>query len=350
MTKGTSVTTDIVPADPSRGHRMLVPANLNQAWVMAGDLANTGVVPSAMRGKQAEVFAVAVWASETGIGVIQALNGVHVIEGRVAPKPELMRALVMRAGHDLDIREMTERKCVVWGKRADSGRELEVTFTWADAENAGLTGKAVWQKYPRSMLLARATSELGRAIFPDIVAGLSYGPDEMAEIQHVELDREGMEAAIAADDVPDAPAPEGDGVEDAEVVGEAPAQAMTQVTNRRLFAVLAKADLSDDEARHEVASLVTGRTVESFTSLSEDEARSIIAHLEEAIRQHAQEQHPSSDGPDAERGRLKAVIDGGGKGRFIAWCRANKVGSKVDDLTAEQVAQALAHLEGGGDE
>lgn len=351
------MTTDIVPADPKPGRTMLVPATLQQGWIMAGDLARTAAVPKGLRNDQAGVFAVVVWASEVGVGVIQALNGVHVIEGSVSVKPEMMRSLVRRAGHQLEIRTMSEERCVVWGKRADTGEELESTYTMEDARRAGVTGKDVWKKYPRAMLLARASGELGRALFSDVIAGLGYTPEEVAEVHHAEMTPEQVQANIAHDDYddpparpPDTPAPEGDGVEDAEVVGEAPAQAMTQVTNRRLFAVLAKADLSDDEARHKVASLVTGRTVESFTSLSEDEARSIIAHLEEAIRQHAQEQHPSSDGPDAERGRLKAVIDGGGKARFIAWCRANKVGSKVDDLEAELVTQALAFLEGGGDD
>lgn len=343
------MTTDIVPV----GHRaMLAPNSMEDAWKVAGHLARTSFVPKGLRNDHAAVFAVAVWASEVGVGVIQALNGVHVIDGTVSVKPEMMRSLIRRDGHSLVVVENTAERCTIHGKRADTGDEGTATFTIEEARAAQLTGKAVWRQYPADMLLARATSRLARQLFSDCVAGLSYTADEVTSGT---LPDEAAEAMRERADLEPEPAPAGDpepydGVEDAEVVGEAPAQAMTQVTNRRLFAVLAKADLSDDEARHEVASLVTGRTVESFTSLSEDEARSIIAHLEEAIRQHAQEQHPSSDGPDAERGRLKAIIDGGGKGRFIAWCRANKVGSKVDDMPPELVTQALAHLEGGGDE
>jgi hypothetical protein len=55
-----------------------------------------------------------------------------------------------------------------------------------DAQQAGLAGRGAWKTYPRAMLLARATSELCRMIFADVVAGLSYTPEEASSIAGVE--------------------------------------------------------------------------------------------------------------------------------------------------------------------
>jgi hypothetical protein len=57
-----------------------------------------------------------------------------------------------------------------------------------DAKLAGLAGKNNWKTYPRAMLMARCTGELCRILFPDIIAGLSYTPEEIASIEGVEIE------------------------------------------------------------------------------------------------------------------------------------------------------------------
>jgi hypothetical protein len=149
---------------------------------LAGRIHNTPFVPTAMRGKPEVVLACILMGDELGIGPMQSLNSIHVIDGRPAAAPELMRALVNRAGHKFTVDHADVDRVTVTGTRRDTQATASVTWTMADAQRAKLAGRGAWVTYPRAMLLARATSELCRMLFPDVVKGLSYTPEEAAHI------------------------------------------------------------------------------------------------------------------------------------------------------------------------
>jgi hypothetical protein len=159
-----------------------IPATWVAAWRLSRRICNTPFVPSALRGDPASVLACILTGDELGLGPMQSLRMVHVIEGRPAASAELMRALVNRAGHRIDVVESRQDRVTLAGRRNDTGANAKVTWTIADAQRAKLTGNPAWTKYPRSMLLARATSELCRALFADIIGGL-YTPEETAAIE-----------------------------------------------------------------------------------------------------------------------------------------------------------------------
>lgn len=190
--------TDLVPyQEPARYTLDLAP----DAWQLASKVANTEFVPKALRGKPEAVLACILAGAEAGVSPMQALSKIHVVDGRPAMSAELMRALVLRHGHEIWIEDLTNTACTVAGCRSGSARTSRVTWTMDDARTAGLSGKDNWRKYPRSMLQARATAELCRMIFPDVLAGISHTLEELQ-------DGDGfVEVVAAGDTAPAAPAP-----------------------------------------------------------------------------------------------------------------------------------------------
>jgi hypothetical protein len=139
---------------------------------LARDLARTEFVPRAMQGKPASVAAAILTGRELGLGPMTALRGIDVIEGRPSLTAEMLAARILSAGHRVEWKASTDQRCTVRIERGDGLSESEVTWTMADAQRAGLSGKKVWQQYPRHMLRARAITECASMACPDVALGL----------------------------------------------------------------------------------------------------------------------------------------------------------------------------------
>lgn len=119
---------------------------------------------------------------ELGLGPMQSIRAIHVIDGKPVMSADLMAGLVHRRipGALLRVVETTDERCVV-----DAGRPgqqpTRFTFALADAQRAGLVAKENWRRYPRAMLRARCLSEAARAVFPDVLLGV-YDPDELGAV------------------------------------------------------------------------------------------------------------------------------------------------------------------------
>jgi hypothetical protein len=147
---------------------------------LADRIARTEFVPKGLRGRPEAVLACILYGHEVGMGPMQSLSSIDVIEGKPSVKPEAMRGLVRQAGHRIWVEERSGQTVTIAGSRSGEPEQVErVTWTMDDAKAAGLASKDVWRKYPRAMLLARATSELCRSMFSDVIAGLSYTAEEV---------------------------------------------------------------------------------------------------------------------------------------------------------------------------
>ncbi len=172
------MSTDVVPFNPDSTFD-LVP----QASSLAEQIAATDFAPQGLRGKPAAVMAAMLQGHELGIGPMASLSQIAVINGKPCMSAQLMRALVQRAGHDLWFESKTNTKVVIAGRRSDwpEDRVARVSWSMDDAKAAGLAGGQNYRKYPRAMLAARATGELCRDNFADVLGGIGYTPEELTD-------------------------------------------------------------------------------------------------------------------------------------------------------------------------
>jgi hypothetical protein len=286
--------------------RALSPAEVS--WKVAQKIANTPFVPTAFRGKPESVYAAVLYGEELGLGPMQSLTQIHVIEGKPSLSPEGMRGLVLKAGHRIDVKVAANDRVVLYGKRSDSGSEATVEWTMKDAQLAGLAGRGAWKTYPRAMLMARATSELCRMLFADIIAGLSYTPEEVLSIEGKEWNEAPVnppaEAIVSLDPITEAVPAEpsvvavetswedafpgstmttADDIFDAEIVpaepaptGNRPAASAKQLNTIR--AIARGRGIEGDDLKA-LCSGIVGYEVSILSALSINDASKVIDHL-----------------------------------------------------------------------
>jgi hypothetical protein len=272
---------------------------------LAGKISTTNFVPKGLRGKPAEIAACILTGREVGIGPMEALAKIHVIDGRPSMSAELMRSLVMRDGHEIRYPTLTDAKVVAEGRRAGSDDWTTITWTISDAQRIGVANKDTWKKYPRQMLTARATSELCRIVFPDALGGISYTPEELGDLQdgpdspteahRTTVKRRKVQGGPEVPPEKIAPQIGSEAVEpiqptndleivDAEVVEETPPPkpAKGQITGaqtKMLGALMNQAGISERQAALDYCADVIGRQIESRNDLTTKEAGQIIDAL-----------------------------------------------------------------------
>lgn len=129
-----------------------------------------------------DLLALMLIAQAEGLHPAVAAQEYDIIQGRPAINSRATLSRFQRAGGTIK-----------WVTRADDqasaqfehpqGGKLVVTWTMARAQQAGLTGKDSWRKYPAQMLAARVVAEGVRAVFPACLSGM-YTVEEVADFDH----------------------------------------------------------------------------------------------------------------------------------------------------------------------
>jgi len=144
-------------------------------------MAESSLLPKAYQKQPANLFLAAEYADELGIGRMNALTGIHVIDGKPSLSSSLMAALVRRAGHTLRVTGDGTSATAQLIRADDPDFTFSATWDMRRAQHAGLTGKAVWKSYPGAMLKARAISEVIREGASEVLAGILYVPEEISD-------------------------------------------------------------------------------------------------------------------------------------------------------------------------
>lgn len=155
----------------------LAPASLSDLMQVSEMLAKSSMVPTAYRGKPQDILVCLMWGNEVGLGPVQALNGISVINGKPAMWGDAALALVRGHRDCAGIREWIDGEGDARTAHCEVTRRGQVpevrTFSVKDAKKAGLWGKqGPWQQYPDRMLQMRARGFAIRDVFPDALRGV----------------------------------------------------------------------------------------------------------------------------------------------------------------------------------
>lgn len=146
-------------------------------------LADSGMIPKVYQKQPANCLVAIEYGEALNLAPIVALNQITVVNGGVSMEAKLMIALARKAGHIVRLSGDAESATCTIIRADDPGHEAVVTWDKARAEKAGLWGKGYWEKDPGLMLKYRAAAQNIRLTCSEVLAGITYTPDEVEEIR-----------------------------------------------------------------------------------------------------------------------------------------------------------------------
>jgi hypothetical protein len=285
---------------------------------------------------------------ELGLGPVESMRAFHIIEGKIEMSADLLAQRVK--GHDkydYRVASITNDECSIqFYERVDGEREtLGVsTFTMEDAHAAGLVKSGgAWQKYPRSMLFARALSNGVGWFCPDVAGGSriyvegeisGVDPDTSLEVKSSSVVE--VEGRVLDTDT-------------GEIYGTVPEegpQMLTDGQRRHLFALVNHLGYDEDERKFAAG-------VASFNDLTAERASELIDEWTALVEARAETTggeaaEPDGDGEDPLASEPSPPVDLAGEAAVDPEISPASPAHTPDDGKPPNEAQwhiALAHFE-----
>jgi hypothetical protein len=152
--------------------------SFDDAWRFWQMVAKTDFAPKDFKGKPEACLLAGQHGAELGIGPMQSLQCIAVINGRPSIWGDAALALVQCNSVCEFVCEQVDGDgesmvATCEAKRRGYPKSTVVRFSVADAKKAGLWGKSgPWSQYPKRMLQLRARGFALRDAFPDVLKGL----------------------------------------------------------------------------------------------------------------------------------------------------------------------------------
>lgn len=159
----------------SKGLSVYAPTNLVEAKEMAKMISQSSFVPNIYRNKPVDVLLAMQMGESVGLNPLQSLQSIAVVNN--LPTLYGAGAMAIITGHPefAGIEEKIEDKtatCTIYRLKGSNKINLTGSFSWEDAERAGLTTRQVYKKSPKDMLMWRARHRAFK-LFADALMGLS---------------------------------------------------------------------------------------------------------------------------------------------------------------------------------
>lgn len=177
---------DVTEPPAELGAMLLSPikAYRDQAWGTLSQITNpkAGMVPRQYQGNPGAALAALFLGRDWGLGPVESLQYIDVIDGSVQPSAELRLRKYRAAGHTIRIDEEADDHLTVTGTRGDNGDTLTVTYSIHDAAKMGrlqvdkdgnvkarskTNAPMIWEKDTADMLWWGAIRRLVRRLAPD---------------------------------------------------------------------------------------------------------------------------------------------------------------------------------------
>lgn len=126
-----------------------------------------------------QAIALMLVAQAEGMHPAIAATHYHVINGRPTLKADAMLSRFQAAGGTVNWKVYTDSEVTGTFSHPQGGR-VDITWTVAQAQTAGLTKNPTWRQYPRQMLRSRCISEGIRTVYPGVTVGV-YTPEEVQD-------------------------------------------------------------------------------------------------------------------------------------------------------------------------